>query len=89
MFGFCLTSDYRYIVSVSNKFITWDLSTSDLTRDVNPGMEGIMQDLVLSPDNKYIAAYTNNNHVEFSTHTSKLCELFGFLSDGSFKHTDE
>ncbi|EEB13481.1 conserved hypothetical protein [Pediculus humanus corporis] len=63
VFGFCLTSDYRYIVSVSNKFITWDLSTSDMTRDVNPGIEGIMQNLVLSPDNKYAAAFTNNDQV--------------------------
>ena len=30
VFAFKLTSDFRYIVSVSNKFITWDVSTSDL-----------------------------------------------------------
>jgi WD40 repeat protein len=63
VFGFCLTSDLRYIVSISNKFITWDLSTSDLTRDVNPGIEGIMQQLVLSPDDRFAAAYTSNNQV--------------------------
>ena len=34
VFGFKLTSDFRYIVSVSNKFITWDVSTSDLARQV-------------------------------------------------------
>ncbi|XP_045465419.1 NACHT and WD repeat domain-containing protein 2 [Harmonia axyridis] len=61
VFSICLTSDYRYIVSISNRFITWDLSTSDLTRDVNPNIEGIMQQLALSPDNKWAAAYTNNN----------------------------
>ncbi|XP_069948531.1 NACHT and WD repeat domain-containing protein 2 [Cherax quadricarinatus] len=61
VFGFRLTHDLRYIVSVSNKFITWDLSTSDLTREVVPGIEGIMQDLVLSPDNKYSIAHTNNS----------------------------
>lgn len=60
VFSICLTTDYRYVVSVSNRFITWDLSTSDLTRDVNPNIEGIMQNLVLSPDNKWAAAYTNN-----------------------------
>jgi hypothetical protein len=65
VFGFCLTSDLRYIVSISNKFITWDLSTSDMTRDVNPGIEGIMQQLVLSPDNRFAAAYTNNNQVSY------------------------
>lgn len=30
-------------------------------RDVNPGIEGIMQQLILSPDNKWAAAYSNNN----------------------------
>ncbi|XP_046986255.1 NACHT and WD repeat domain-containing protein 2 [Schistocerca americana] len=61
VFGFCLTSDFRYIVSISNKFITWDLSTSDLTREVNPGIQGIMQQMILSPDNRFAAAFTNNN----------------------------
>ncbi|XP_014210635.1 NACHT and WD repeat domain-containing protein 2 [Copidosoma floridanum] len=73
VFGFCLTSDYRYVVSISNKFITWDLSTSDMTKDVNPGIEGIMQQLVLSPDNRYAAAYTNNNQsVVLNTLTSEF-----------------
>ncbi|KAI8121835.1 NACHT and WD repeat domain-containing protein 2 [Lucilia cuprina] len=61
VFAFRLTSDMRYMVSISTHFITFDLSTSDLTRDVNPGIEGIMQQLVLSPDNKWAAAYSNNN----------------------------
>lgn len=67
VFAFCLTADLRYIVSISNRFITWDLSTSDMTRDVNPGLEGIMQQLVLSPDNRYAAAFTNNNQVRSVT----------------------
>lgn len=61
-----MTSDYRYVVSISNKFITWDLSTSDMTRDVSPGVEGIMQQLVLSPDNRYAAAFTTNDQVLYS-----------------------
>nr|XP_022901616.1 uncharacterized protein LOC111414493 [Onthophagus taurus] len=61
VFAISLTSDLRYVVSVSNRFITWDLSTSDLTREVNPNIEGIMQQLILSPDNKWAAAFTNNN----------------------------
>jgi hypothetical protein len=52
---------YRYIVSVSNKFITWDVSTSDLARQVHPGVEGLMMDVEISPDNRFVAAYTNNN----------------------------
>ena len=61
VFGFKLTSDFRYIVSVSNKFITWDVSTSDLARQVHPGVEGLMMALEISPDNRFVAAYTNNN----------------------------
>lgn len=61
VFGFSLTSDMRYMVSISTRFITWDLGTSDMTRDVNPGIEGIMQQLVLSQDNKWAGAYTNHN----------------------------
>lgn len=66
VFGFKLTADYRYVVSISNKFITWDLSISDLARDVNPGLQGIMQELELSPDNRFAAAYTSNNQVCFN-----------------------
>ncbi|CAB4067000.1 unnamed protein product [Lepeophtheirus salmonis] len=61
IFSFKLTSDSRYIVSVSNKFITWDVSTSDLARQVHPGVEGLMMELEISPDNRYVSAYTNNN----------------------------
>ncbi len=87
VFGFALTNDLRYMVSISTRFITWDLSTSDLTRDVNPCIEGIMQQLVLSPDNKWASAYTNNNQVisitsiyflsqitNKSLHHGELCE---------------
>lgn len=48
-------------MSVSNKFLIWDLSTSDLTRAVNPGVEGVFQGLVLSPDDRFAAAWTNNS----------------------------
>lgn len=60
---FCikLTSDNRYIVSISNKFITFDVVTSDLARSVYPAVEGLMVDLELSQDNKFAAAFTNNN----------------------------
>lgn len=61
VFGVCLTSDARFVVSVSNKFLIWDLSTSDLTRAVNPGVEGVFQGLVLSPDDRFAAAWTNNS----------------------------
>ncbi|KAJ0171169.1 hypothetical protein K1T71_013368 [Dendrolimus kikuchii] len=61
VFGFRLSSDKRYVVSISSRVISWDLSTSDLARDLCPQLEGIMQNLELSPDNKWAAASTNNS----------------------------
>lgn len=46
---------------MSNKFITWDVSTSDLARTVHPNVEGLMMDIFISPDNRFAAAYTNNS----------------------------
>lgn len=40
-----------------------------MTRDVYPGVEGMMQHLVLSPDNRYAAAFTTNYQVGF------ICEV--------------
>ncbi|CAB3255055.1 unnamed protein product [Arctia plantaginis] len=61
VFAFRLSSDKRFVVSISSRVISWDLSTSDLARDLCPQLEGIMQNLELSPDNKWAAASTNNS----------------------------
>lgn len=37
-----------------------------MNRDVNPGLEGIMLKLYLSPDNRYAAAFTNNSQVYYN-----------------------
>ncbi|GBP66180.1 NACHT and WD repeat domain-containing protein 2 [Eumeta japonica] len=63
VFAFRLSSDKRHVVSISSRVISWDLSTSDLARDLCPQLEGIMQNLELSPDNKWAAASTNNSVV--------------------------
>ena len=63
IFAMRLSSDKRYIVSVSNRFITFDVVTSDLARQVYPGVEGLMMDLELSSDDKYAAAFTNNYQI--------------------------
>ena len=63
VFGFKLTSDGRYVVSVSNKFITFDVTTGDMSRVVYPSLEGLMMMMDSSPNNKYVAAFTNNNQL--------------------------
>lgn len=66
-FGIGTTSNGKYLVSVSNKFIIWDLATSDVFRQVVPGIGGIMQNLVISENDKYAVSYTNNNQVVVCT----------------------
>ncbi|XP_042898857.1 NACHT and WD repeat domain-containing protein 2 isoform X2 [Parasteatoda tepidariorum] len=63
VFGFCLTSDQRFVLTISNKFLMFDLMTGEITCDVNPEIPGIMQSLALSPDDKYAVAFTNHNEL--------------------------
>jgi hypothetical protein len=81
IFAMKLTSDNRYIISCSNKFITFDTITSDLARQVYPKVEGLMIGLELSPDNKFAAAYTNNNQtILLNTLISEFIVIENFLS---------
>ena len=66
-FGISTTSNGKYLVSVSNKFIIWDLRTGEVFRTVVLGISGIMQNLVISDNDKYAASYTNNNQVIICT----------------------
>ena len=54
VFGFRLTSDIRHLVSISNKIITFDLTTGDTSRTVYPSMVGLMLELDLCPNNKWV-----------------------------------
>ena len=58
VFGFRLTSDMRHLVSISNKIITFDLTTGDTSRTVYPSMVGLMLELDMCPNNKYVGAIT-------------------------------
>ncbi|KAH7715368.1 Protein T05C3.2 [Aphelenchoides avenae] len=53
----------KMLASVSNQLIVWDVQTGDLTRIINPNIEGIFLGMALSKDDKYSVAYTNNNQL--------------------------
>ena len=63
IFGYSLTSGGRYVISVSNKFLTWDLASSEVCRDVDPLVEGLMLGLAVSHDNRTAAAFTSINQI--------------------------
>jgi tricorn protease-like protein len=54
------------LASTSNQLIVWDVHTGDLTRVINPNIEGIFLGMAMSKDDRYIAAFTNNNQVRES-----------------------
>ena len=67
------------------RFITFDVVTSDLARQVYPGVEGLMLDLELSPDDKYAAAYTSNYQIII---LNTLISEF-IIVENPFKNPDE
>lgn len=58
-----ITSDIRYVVSASSKIIIFDLSTGEVFRTINPGVEGIVSCLSISPNDKYCLCSTTFNQV--------------------------
>lgn len=59
-----LTNDQRHLLAVSNKFIMWDISTGELSRVIEPRIDGsMMRSLRLGADNKYALVYTSNDLV--------------------------
>ncbi len=51
------------LLSVSNRFMIFDLNSGDLVRVINPAIEGIMQTLSVSADTKYCVSFTNKDSI--------------------------
>ncbi len=51
------------LLSVSNRFMVFDLNSGDLVRVINPGIEGIMQALSVSADTKYCVSFSNRDSI--------------------------
>ena len=63
VYGISLMCDDTQLLSVSNKFIIFDLSSGDVVRVINPQVEGILQSLAVSPDKKYCVSFSNNDQI--------------------------
>ena len=61
--GMSITSDIRYVVSASSKIIIFDLNTGEVFRTINPGIDGIVSALSISPNDKYCICSTSFNQV--------------------------
>ena len=51
------------MVSISNRFLSWDVSSSEVCRDIDPRSDGMILGLALSMDDRFAAAYTINKQL--------------------------
>ena len=63
IFGCSLTNDMRYVVSISNRFISFDVNTSEICRDIDPRSDGMILGLAITQDDRFAAAFTTNNQL--------------------------
>jgi hypothetical protein len=79
IFAMKLTSDKRYIVSVSNKFITFDVVTSDLARQVYPKVQNITHAINFLKNSLALQVFSRN---------SATRDIFFHVSGSSFSLLD-
>lgn len=61
VYGLEVVSSGQSLLTVSNKFIVFDLSSGDIVRTIDPKIESIMTYLAVSPDQRYCVAVTITN----------------------------
>ncbi|CAF4551274.1 unnamed protein product [Rotaria sp. Silwood1] len=61
VYGLEVVSAGQHLLTVSNKFIVFDLSSGDIVRIIDPKIEGIMTYLSVAPDQRYCVTTTISN----------------------------
>jgi len=61
VYGLEVVSAGQHLLTVSNKFIVFDLSSGDIVRIIDPKIEGIMTFLAIAPDQRYCVTTTISN----------------------------
>ena len=61
VYGLEVVSAGQHLLTVSNKFIVFDLSSGDIVRIIDPRIEGIMTYLSVAPDQRYCVTTTISN----------------------------
>ncbi|CAF1575600.1 unnamed protein product, partial [Didymodactylos carnosus] len=63
VYGLEIVSAGQHLLTTSNKFIVFDLSSGDIVRIIDPKIEGIMTCLAVAPDQRYCVTTTINNQL--------------------------
>jgi hypothetical protein len=61
VYGLEVVSAGQHLLTVSNKYIVFDLSSGDIVRTIDPKIEGIMTYLSVAPDQRYCVTTTISN----------------------------
>lgn len=61
IYGLEVVSAGQHLLTISNKFIIFDLSSGDIVRMIDPRIEGIMNYLSVAPDQRYCVTTTISN----------------------------
>lgn len=61
VYGLEVVSAGQHLLTVSNKFIIFDLSSGEIVRMIDPRIEGIMNYLSVAPDQRYCVTTTISN----------------------------
>ncbi|CAF3329325.1 unnamed protein product [Rotaria socialis] len=61
IYGLEVVSSGQSLLTVSNKFIVFDLSSGDIVRTIDPKIEGIMTYLSIAPDQRHCVTITISN----------------------------
>lgn len=77
-----LAADQRHLLAVSNRFIMWDISTGQISRDVDPKIKGsIMCHLEMGRNNEFAVAYTSSNLIlVFDILTQQVTKFSNFAT---------
>ena len=58
------------------RFISWDLDTSEVCRDIDPGAQGLMLGLAVSSDNRFVASFTSSFQVNTPPNSFLMSAIF-------------
>ena len=49
---------YLILISCFPRFVSFDISTSEICRDIDPKSDGMMMGMVITADSRFTAAFT-------------------------------
>lgn len=85
VYGLYLINDSLQLVSMSNRFIIFDLTSGEIVRQIVPQIEGIMQMMNVSPNRKFCVSLSTNDKIIYWRMTSNEIKILTRVQLGDMK----